>query len=56
MEGPILEIAKKMQKRGFRVLAVCGNKGWARLGNGWQQVKMIPKGNEYSGYYDAVIE
>lgn len=54
-DGPILEMAKLLQRRGCRVLAICGNKGWARLGNGWQQIKLIPRGNEYSGYYDAVL-
>lgn len=54
-EGWLLRGARDLQRRGFRVLTIVGKKGFARMPNGWQQVRMIPRGSEYSGYYDAVI-
>ena len=54
-EEPLLGMAQQLFRRGFRVLALCGNKGWARMGDGWQQVKLVSRGGEYEGYYDALI-
>jgi len=55
-EEPINGWAQTLVKKGYRVIAIVGEKAWGRMADGWMRCRTEKRGDVFEGVFDVFLE